>query len=77
MHVNDRNAEPVVHNPADPIGGYAGIPRNMTGVAELMRRGGYKTHFTGKCKPILRIEPSGRPNFWVGPPPQRGHCRVS
>lgn len=48
MHVNDRNAEPVVHNPADPIGGYAGIPRNMTGVAELMRRGGYKTHFTGK-----------------------------
>ena len=72
VHVNDRNAEPVVHNPADPIGGYAGIPRNMTGVAELMRRGGYKTHFTGKCKPILGIEPSGRPNFGSGRRPREG-----
>ena len=31
VHVNVINADPSVHNPADPVGGYAGIPRNMTG----------------------------------------------
>ena len=48
IHVNVVNAPPVLHNPADPMGGFAGIPRNMTGLAELMGRGGYKTHLVGK-----------------------------
>jgi arylsulfatase I/J len=30
VHVNDVNADPAVYNPADPISGFAGIPRNLT-----------------------------------------------
>lgn len=43
--MNDQN-EAV--NPKDPVKGFAGIPRNMTGIAEKMRKGGYRTHATGK-----------------------------
>lgn len=31
LQVNPLNAEPNVANPADPIGGFAGIARNFTG----------------------------------------------
>lgn len=48
IHVNAINAAPTVSNPLDPDAGYAGIARNMTGIAEVMKRGGYKTHFAGK-----------------------------
>ena len=49
VHVNTINADPAVFNPEDPDGGYAGIPRNMTGIAEKLRDGaGYQTHFVGK-----------------------------
>lgn len=48
IHVNVINADPSVHNPADPVGGFAGIPRNMTGMAEVLKRAGYATHFAGK-----------------------------
>ena len=48
IHVNVINAPPEVHNPADPVGGYQGIARNMTGIAAVMRGAGYKTHFAGK-----------------------------
>jgi len=48
IHVNVINAAPEVSNPADPVGGYAGIPRNMTGIAEVLKRAGYATHFAGK-----------------------------
>ena len=47
VHVNTLNAEPTVHNPQDPIGGYAGIPVNMTGIAQKMKQGGYSTHMVG------------------------------
>ena len=30
VHVNDQNAEPEVHNPADPVSGYQGIPINVS-----------------------------------------------
>jgi len=43
--MNDRNE---ARNPKDPDSGFAGIPRNMTGLAEKMRQGGYRTHMTGK-----------------------------
>ena len=37
--VNDHNE---ARNPTDPDSGFAGIPRNMTGLAEKMRQGGYR-----------------------------------
>ena len=48
VHVNDANAEPTVYNPNDRVGGYAGIPVNMTGIASKMRLAGYATAMTGK-----------------------------
>eukprot|EP00729_Bicosta_minor_P025012 gene25012-2650_t len=48
IHVNVINAAPEVSNPDDPVAGFAGMARNMTGIAEVMKRGGYKTHFAGK-----------------------------
>lgn len=37
-----------VYNPKDTISGYAGIPRNMTGVASRLREAGYASHMVGK-----------------------------
>lgn len=34
-------------NPKDPIGGFQGLYRNMTGIAQKMRNGGYATHMVG------------------------------
>ena len=48
LHGLHSNAAPEVHNPADPVSGFAGIPRNMTGVAEIMKGAGYSTHMIGK-----------------------------
>jgi len=47
-HVNVNNYMPIMHNPADPVSGYSAIPRNMTGLATLMRRAGYSTAMAGK-----------------------------
>jgi arylsulfatase I/J len=48
VHVNVENAAPDVSNPANPVSGFAAIPRNMTGMASKMKLGGYKTHQIGK-----------------------------
>ena len=48
IHVNDQLIEVDYYNPRDNISGFQGIPRNMTGIAEKMREGGYATHFVGK-----------------------------
>jgi arylsulfatase B len=50
VHVNHINADPAVHNAADPVSGFAGIPRAMTGIAEHLKRASppYATHFIGK-----------------------------
>ena len=48
VHVNLVNADPSVSNPKDPISGWAGIPRNMTGIAQIMRNAQYRTHLVGK-----------------------------
>eukprot|EP01064_Diplonema_japonicum_P010618 TRINITY_DN1785_c0_g1_i1.p1 TRINITY_DN1785_c0_g1~~TRINITY_DN1785_c0_g1_i1.p1 ORF type:complete len:532 (+),score=127.75 TRINITY_DN1785_c0_g1_i1:635-2230(+) len=48
VNVNVENASPTVSNPADPVGGYAGIPVNMTTLAWKMRQAGYRAHMTGK-----------------------------
>ena len=48
IHVNTVNGAPDLRNPANPDTGWAGIPRNMTGIAEHMLRAGYSTHMYGK-----------------------------
>mmetsp|Transcript_23658 Transcript_23658/g.55156 ORF Transcript_23658/g.55156 Transcript_23658/m.55156 type:complete len:703 (-) Transcript_23658:83-2191(-) len=48
MHVNWINTGLTFYNPKDPVSGSAGIPRNMTGMAEKLKEGGYKTHMVGK-----------------------------
>ena len=50
IHVNTQNLDPLNYNPKDNVSGYSAVPRNMTGVAEVMKRAGYSTHFYGKCK---------------------------
>ena len=48
VHVNDQNAEPNIYNPDDKVSGYAGIPRDMTGLPAKLREAGYATHQVGK-----------------------------
>ena len=48
IHVNDQNNEPENYNPKDPVSGFSGIPRNMTGLAEKLKQAGYATHQVGK-----------------------------
>lgn len=48
QHVNALNVDPLCHNPNDPVSGYAGIPRNMTGIAEKLKQEGYRTIISGK-----------------------------
>lgn len=47
-HVNDKNADVTAYNPADPVSGFAAIPRNMTGIASKLKAAGYMTHQVGK-----------------------------
>jgi arylsulfatase I/J len=48
IHVNGINCDPSWSNRDDPVSGYAGIPVNMTGIAQHMKAGGYQTHMAGK-----------------------------
>ena len=48
IHVNDRNRNIALHNSADPVSGYSGIPRKMTTLGTKMKQGGYATHVVGK-----------------------------
>ena len=47
MHVNALNSAAEISNRSDPVSGFAGIPRNMTGLGVKMAAAGYKTHFVG------------------------------
>ena len=47
-HVNPLNADPAVANDEDPVSGFAGIPRNMTGIASKLAAAGYTTAMFGK-----------------------------
>lgn len=46
--MNVLNLEPWVVNSSDPVSGYAGIPVNITTIAEKMAAGGYYTAAVGK-----------------------------
>ena len=48
IHVNTVNGAPNLRNPDNNDTGWAGVPRNMTGIAEHMLRGGYRTAMYGK-----------------------------
>jgi len=48
VHVAWVNDDPNMVNPKDPVSGFSGIPRNMTGIASKLREAGYRTHATGK-----------------------------
>lgn len=48
VHVNTVNVAQSSYNSADPVSGFAGIPRNMTGLGVKLRDAGYRTHFYGK-----------------------------
>jgi len=48
IHVNVLNDDMTIHNPKDPIGGWAGLARNFTGIASKLKTVGFKTHQVGK-----------------------------
>ena len=48
VHVNVVNTAPEVFNRHDVVSGFAGIPRNMTGIATRLQEAGYRTHMSGK-----------------------------
>ena len=48
IHVNTGNDPLTLWNPADPVSGYAGIPKNMTAIASKLAGVGYNTIQSGK-----------------------------
>lgn len=48
IHVNDVVTSETCYNPKDPVSGFDGIPRNMTGIASKLKQAGYATHMVGK-----------------------------
>lgn len=47
-HVELSNQHMGMFNPSDPVSGFGGIPRNMTGMAQVLKAAGYATHHVGK-----------------------------
>ena len=47
-HVELSNEHMGLYNPLDPVSGFGGIPRNMTGIAQVLKAAGYATHHVGK-----------------------------
>eukprot|EP00039_Didymoeca_costata_P004959 m.77237 g.77237 ORF g.77237 m.77237 type:complete len:548 (-) comp12611_c0_seq1:71-1714(-) len=72
VHVNVQNVLPEVSNPKDAVGGYQGIPTNMTGLAAVLKKGQYpyKTHIVGKWDVGMATEehhPRARGyDSWIG-----------
>ena len=70
VHVNTLNTGVTAQNRSDPVSGYAGIPRNVTGIAQKLRSAGYRTHMVGKWDAGMATPeqtPLGRGyETWVG-----------
>ena len=56
IHVNVQNVPPEVTNSKDIIGGYQGIPTNMTGIAALLRKQNYKMWHNIQSEDVSIIE---------------------
>ena len=48
MYIVDTTIAVSLPTQKDPVGGYQGIPINMTGIAEKLGDTGYSTHLIGK-----------------------------
>ena len=59
IHVNTGNDPLTLVNPQDPISGFAGIPRNMTVLAEKLAAAGYSTAQAGKWRVSARARLHG------------------
>lgn len=62
LHVNVLNVQECAR-PRPHGGEYVGVPENMTTLAELMKRGGFETHYVGKWDAgcgTQRLTPRGR-----------------
>lgn len=77
IHVNVLNSDLAAANTSDPISGFAGLPRNISTVAEKLASVGYQTVQAGKVRhryellsvsSLLRIVSHARPP----PPPGSG-----
>jgi hypothetical protein len=64
-HVNNLNAKPDISNPDDPVSGFAGIPRNMTGIATKLKAAGYATAAFGAPMPAPPFRACTRPPGFV------------
>lgn len=75
IHVNVLNDDEAVWNPADPVSGFAAVPRNMTGIASKLKQAGYSTALFGKVRtPSLGFfasAPQFLPRLRHPPPPPR------
>ena len=49
IHVNTGNDALTLYNPKDQVSGFAGIPRNMSTIANKLAAAGYNTVQAGKC----------------------------
>lgn len=90
LHVNVLNSYLDIHNPADPVGGYQGVPLNMTFLPQKLQTAGYKTHFVGKSHlgmatpahiPTARGYDSslhyftGANDYWTSASPGESQCK--
>ena len=66
-HVLVKNVAVTARNEEDPASGYAGIPRNMTGMGAKVRAGGYRTHYTLKIMITGPFEEAFLYRAWLHP----------
>jgi arylsulfatase I/J len=48
VHINVLNSDLAAVNPADPVSGFAGLPRNVTALPAMLKAAGYATVQAGK-----------------------------
>eukprot|EP00947_MAST-08B_sp_MAST-8B-sp1_P005800 g5800.t1 len=89
VHVNTQNIDITARNPDDPVSGFSGIPRNMTGLATKLKEAGYACHQIGKWDAGMATvdhTPKGRGydssfgyfshdnDYWTEVIPRGSHC---
>lgn len=82
--VNVLNSDIGQSNPDDPVSGFQGVPRNMTGIATKLKGMGYATHQVGKwhagskshcTQQLCQRRASNYPNLKPETHPNSGHPR--